>query len=464
MGQEQSGLQKGDYKGVARQGTLVSRSAHSRSRSMSEQTGANQHPATAPPPYSPIDPSPTVGIGTGANPFVGESNVQESPQQQQQPQPPRPLPRPHRASAGTNPFVDDARAREMLRQQQERLLRQEQPVKAPDPFGGAGANVRRGASVVTQTSPPVVNTVNAHRRYTSHTGFVETRQTSSVRNRASMPISQPAPVNTPASGYPSPVNTTSNRYAPPPNNPPTNSSPNNRATYNPRSPSRRASVEDPLLQLIKYDTVIIVDDSSSMAGPLWFEAREALSGLSDLAGKYDTDGIDVHFLNSSLVGNGLRNAQEVKRLFDSVVPDGITPTGEKLEALLLDYLLRLETAKQQADAGDPSALAAVKPVNYLVITDGAPSDDPETVIVTAARRLDAGKFPITQVGIQFVQIGSDPSAAEILRELDDDLAGRYGIRDIVDTTSYSGHQLDASTLTKCLLGGINRRVDRRGAS
>ncbi|KAG8851897.1 hypothetical protein FRB91_007260 [Serendipita sp. 411] len=303
MGQEQSGLQKGDYKGVARQGTLVSRSAHSRSRSMSEQTGANQHPATAPPPYSPIDPSPTVGIGTGANPFVGESNVQESPQQQQQPQPPRPLPRPHRASAGTNPFVDDARAREMLRQQQERLLRQEQPVKAPDPFGGAGANVRRGASAVTQTSPPVVNTVNAHRRYTSHTGFVETRQTSSVRNRA-----------------------------------------------------------------------------------------------------------------------------KVKRLFDSVVPDGITPTGEKLEALLLDYLLRLETAKQQADAGDPSALAAVKPVNYLVITDGAPSDDPETVIVTAARRLDAGKFPITQVGIQFVQIGSDPSAAEILRELDDDLAGRYRIR------------------------------------
>jgi hypothetical protein len=83
--------------------------------------------------------------------------------------------------------------------------------------------------------------------------------------------------------------------------------------------------------------------------------------------------------------------------------------------------------------------------------------------VTAARRLDQGKFPINQVGIQFIQIGNDPSATEALRELDDDLAGKYNIRDIVDTTPYSGHQLDAQTLTKILLGGINRRVDRRGA-
>jgi hypothetical protein len=46
----------------------------------------------------------------------------------------------------------------------------------------------------------------------------------------------------------------------------------------------------------------------------------------------------------------------------------------------------------------------IKPVNFVVITDGAPTDDPETVIMTAARRLDQGRFPISQVGIQFVQV------------------------------------------------------------
>jgi len=47
---------------------------------------------------------------------------------------------------------------------------------------------------------------------------------------------------------------------------------------------------------------------------------------------------------------------------------GITPTGEKLEILLLDYLLKLEQAKAEHDAGYPHAMRQIKPVNFLVIT------------------------------------------------------------------------------------------------
>lgn len=101
---------------------------------------------------------------------------------------------------------------------------------------------------------------------------------------------------------------------------------------------------------------------------------------------------------------------------------GITPTGAKLEELLLEYLLRLEQT-----LFDPAA-PAVKPVNFIVITDGAPTDDPESVIITAARRLDNNNFPLSQVGIQFVQIGSDPEATEALRALDDELSGKHNIR------------------------------------
>jgi len=81
----------------------------------------------------------------------------------------------------------------------------------------------------------------------------------------------------------------------------------------------------------------------------------------------------------------------------------------------LAYLASLETAKAREVAGDAKAMKALKPVNYIVLTDGAPSgctpaslhmaydliiltaDDPEDVIVTAARRLDRGNFSITQV-------------------------------------------------------------------
>ena len=67
-----------------------------------------------------------------------------------------------------------------------------------------------------------------------------------------------------------------------------------------------------------------------------------------------------------------------------------------------------------------------------------------------------------QLGIQFGQIGTDRNATHFLRQLDDAIAGQEGVRDIVDTTPYLGGQLNAETLIKILLGGINRRVDRKG--
>ena len=66
------------------------------------------------------------------------------------------------------------------------------------------------------------------------------------------------------------------------------------------------------------------------------------------------------------------------------------------------------------------------------------------------------------MGIQFVQLGSDPQATEALREMDDELANRHNIRDMVDTTLYTGQRLTTDLLGKILLGGINRRVDRKG--
>jgi len=66
----------------------------------------------------------------------------------------------------------------------------------------------------------------------------------------------------------------------------------------------------------------------------------------------------------------------------------------------------------------------------LTHTDGTccSADDPMTVIITAARRLDQHEVPLKKFGVQFVQIGDDPEATESLQELDDDLAGAHGIR------------------------------------
>lgn len=109
-----------------------------------------------------------------------------------------------------------------------------------------------------------------------------------------------------------------------------------------------------------------------MQGQRWREAREALSGVVDLASSYGIDGINLHFLNDLKTGKNLGTADEVKRLFDSVQPKGYTPTGEKLEELLLDYLLKIEQARELAQSG-AQAVTKVKPANFIVLTDGAPS-------------------------------------------------------------------------------------------
>ncbi|KIL70355.1 hypothetical protein M378DRAFT_67282 [Amanita muscaria Koide BX008] len=225
-----------------------------------------------------------------------------------------------------------------------------------------------------------------------------------------------------------------------------------------RPPARRTTEEDVLEALTKFDTVFIVDDSSSMRGARWEEAKAALATLAELAGRYDTNGIDVHFLNHEAVGRNLKDSSDIIRLFQNVRPNGATPIGNKLEELLIEYLSVIEPLHDR-----PAELKKVRPVNFLVITDGYPTDDPESVIVQIARRLDAKYFPITQVGIQFVQIGNDRSATQYLQELDDGLSNKHKIRDIVDTTPYNG-SLDGRSILKILLGGINRRVDSRGAA
>ncbi|EPQ27614.1 uncharacterized protein PFL1_04752 [Pseudozyma flocculosa PF-1] len=235
---------------------------------------------------------------------------------------------------------------------------------------------------------------------------------------------------------------------------------------------RRASTirEDPLELLKDFDTIFVVDDSASMSvnelpdGSMgrsrWEEARDAVSGVVELAAKYDRDGVDVYFLNNDRAIENCTDPREVLRVFDSIEPEGATPTGMRLEILLLDYLDRIEEYKERLSRGQNPG-PEPKKRNYIVITDGSPTDDPEDVIVACARRLDRANMPLSQIGIQFLQVGDDAEATEALQDLDDALSKEHGIRDMVDTVTYSSMALNADLIIKALLGGINRRLDRK---
>ncbi|OCF43858.1 hypothetical protein I317_02301 [Kwoniella heveanensis CBS 569] len=223
--------------------------------------------------------------------------------------------------------------------------------------------------------------------------------------------------------------------------------------------------EDALEMLREFDTVFLVDDSTSMAGERWSQARQALMEVAEIAARYDDNGVDIYFLNSKRVGKELKAAHEVEDLFRGLEPKGATPTGIRLEAILRDYMSRLERSSALSPGGSAAGEEqGIKAMNLIVVTDGAPTDDPESVLIACAKRLDKGEYPLSQVGVQFLQIGDDVEAREALQELDDGLSSAHGVRDIVDTVLYTGEDMSAGLIIKTLLGGINRRLDRRSSA
>lgn len=111
-----------------------------------------------------------------------------------------------------------------------------------------------------------------------------------------------------------------------------------------------------------------------------------------------------------------------------------------------------------------------KPLNLIVLTDGVPSDDLESVLLATAKKLDKLDAPPYQIGVQFFQVGNEPGAKEALEELDDELSSMVagGVRDIVDTCTWAGDassseggvSLTADGILKVCLGSVNRRLDR----
>ncbi|KAG9311421.1 hypothetical protein JVU11DRAFT_8534 [Chiua virens] len=214
-----------------------------------------------------------------------------------------------------------------------------------------------------------------------------------------------------------------------------------------------------LRRLAEIKTVIVIDDSISMQdGNLWMQAREALAGVVDIATQYGFKGVDIHFMHEDDFAPNMRSRAEVVSLFDRILPEGEdTPTGAKLSQIFNHYLPFIESERSTHE-----------PINVVVITDGLPTDqdDLERVIVEAAHRLDRHRIKHDMFGIQFVQIGTDPGAAELLHALDDHLVSQYRIRDIVDSTPYDPAQgaFDTEYMLKILLGSLNRDLDRTGSA
>jgi hypothetical protein len=108
-----------------------------------------------------------------------------------------------------------------------------------------------------------------------------------------------------------------------------------------------------------YDILLILDDSTSMrsksgSSTRWCELLETARQIIDIACCFDTDGIDVYFLNQGKLSNVTSGADAglVRRFARG--PNGGTPLTETLQKALSEH-------------------SGEKPLLVLILTDGQPN-------------------------------------------------------------------------------------------
>jgi len=198
--------------------------------------------------------------------------------------------------------------------------------------------------------------------------------------------------------------------------------------------------------LDKRDYTLIIDKSGSMSNTdrgtnksRWEIVKESTLALARKCDQLDADGITVYVFSGKFKRYDNVSAAKVEQIFQENEPMGGTNLTAALQDVVNNFLQRKKAG--QTKAGE----------TVLVITDGEPDDRRSVfeIIIEATRRISSDE----ELAFSFIQVGSDPSATDFLKALDDKLMGIGANFDIVDTITLS--DMEDMTLSEVLLSAIN---------
>lgn len=193
------------------------------------------------------------------------------------------------------------------------------------------------------------------------------------------------------------------------------------------------------------DYTLILDKSGSMStndqiggGSRWEAAQESTLALARKCEQFDPDGITVYTFSSRFRRYENVTASKVAQIFMENDPVGSTNLAAVLRDATEDYFRR--KAAGQTKTGE----------TILVITDGEPDDRRAVIeaIVQATQRMDRDE----ELAISFIQVGTDASATQFLKVLDDQLQSVGAKFDICDTVTMD--DMADMSLAEVLLNAI----------
>ncbi|MBH8554913.1 VWA domain-containing protein [Nostocaceae cyanobacterium CENA357] len=195
------------------------------------------------------------------------------------------------------------------------------------------------------------------------------------------------------------------------------------------------------------DYTLIIDKSGSMATPdqkggrsRWVTAQESTLALASKCEQFDPDGITVYLFSGRFKRYENVTTSKVGQIFQENDPSGTTDLAAVLKHATDDYFQRKSTGKTKPNGEI-----------ILVVTDGEPDDRKAVmkVIIEASRRMERDE----ELGISFIQVGTDQQATRFLKVLDDELESAGAKFDICDTVTME--DMEDFSLSEILLNAIN---------
>lgn len=207
--------------------------------------------------------------------------------------------------------------------------------------------------------------------------------------------------------------------------------------------------EDKYSFLSTFDTVILIDDSGSMAGHSWKAVSQALTTIAPIVTQHDSDGIDLYFSNHKYQEikekTGSREGNMVAKICRARA-SGSAMNGARIQNIPKPYISKYE-----------GYLGANKSVGDLktAVTDGLSPDDIESVLTQLATE----RGPFSPHGcVKYIQSGNDALGKNELKELDNNSSGG-GIRDLLDSVTWKSYPTIVSFLGSFKNGFVGHNVN-----
>lgn len=150
---------------------------------------------------------------------------------------------------------------------------------------------------------------------------------------------------------------------------------------------------------------VILGDTSNAFGvrsTRWDELKQIVSITVDIGSVLDPDGLDIYFLNRTVVP-GVKDASQLASAFANP-PNGLTPITRVLRQILHDKKVAIQERK----------------LLIIIATDGQPTDDYGTTdIDTLERVLKHERNPVDRVLVTFCACTDDDQAVGYLNKWDE---------------------------------------------